>query len=130
MKTNEKISGALTRKQEAAITALLAQPSMKDAAASAGVSVPTLWRWLQNDDFQSAYMKARRESVRQAVAHLQQASGEAVDVLREVMNGKEATAAARVSAARAIIEFAIKAVEVEDLAERVKQLEALLEPKK
>jgi hypothetical protein len=125
MKTNEKISDTLTRKQESAIAALLSHPTTKDAAAAAGVSVPTLWRWLQDEDFDRAYKQARRESVRQAVAHLQRSSGEAVEVLRSVMNDDGTTAAVRVTAAKAIIEYSIKAVEVEDLAERVAELETL-----
>ncbi len=41
----------LERKTEAAIVALLAHPTMPEAAKAAGVSETTLWRWLQRDDF-------------------------------------------------------------------------------
>lgn len=120
----EKVSG-LTRNQDRAILALLSHHTMKEAAASVGVGEATLWRWLQDEDFQRAYQRARREAVRQAIANLQQASGEAVNVLSELMRDTSVPATARVTAAKAIIEYSIKAVEVEDLAERVAELEAL-----
>jgi len=117
----------LTRKQESAISALLSESKLDDAAASAGVNRATLWRWLKDEEFQRAYMAARREAVRQAVARLQQTSGEAVDTLRDVMKDTAATPAARVSAAKAILEMSIKAIELEDMAERLAALESKFE---
>ena len=113
----------LTRKQEQAIAALLAAPSVGEAAQQTGVSEPTLYRWLKHDAFQTAYRAARREVVRQAVAHLQRASGEAVHTLQAIMGNAEAPASARVSAARTVLDTAIKAVELEDLEARIAMLE-------
>ena len=118
---------SLTRKQETGIAALLAQPTMKEAAAVAGVTEVTMWRWLQDDNFQAAYMQARRESVRHAMTRLQATTGDAVDTLGEIMRDAEAPKSVRVMAAKAVIEYAIKAVEIEDMAERVGELEALFE---
>jgi len=47
--------------------------------------------------------------------------------LRDVMNDTESPASARVSAARAILEIAVKAVELEDLEARIEELERLLQ---
>jgi hypothetical protein len=41
---------------------------------------------MQQPAFREAYRRARREAVEQARARLQQASGEAVEALRGVMN--------------------------------------------
>src|SRR6185312_4812372 len=49
----------LGRKAEAAIVALLAHPTMPEAAKAAGVSETTLWRWLQRDDFRKKYREAQ-----------------------------------------------------------------------
>jgi hypothetical protein len=117
----------LTKKQEQGILALISSASTKDAALACGVSEVTLWRWLQVEEFQQAYMTARREAVRLAIARLQQTSGEAVDVLRDVMKDTTVTPAARVSAAKSILEMAFKAVEIEDLATRLAQLEQAFE---
>jgi hypothetical protein len=115
----------LTRKQEAAISALLTQGTLAESAALAGIGEATLRRWLQRDDFQAAYRRARREAVSQAVAHLQRVSGEAVDTLRAIMNDDQKPASARVTAARVILDMSIKAVELEDLEVRIAALEAL-----
>ena len=117
----------LTHKQEQAIAALLAQPTIKAAAVAAGISEATMWRWLQQNEFHTAFMQARRESVRHAVARLQSTVGDAVDTLAKIMKNAKAPYSARVTAARAVIEYSLKATELEDLAERVAELEYLFE---
>ncbi len=77
---------------------------------------------MQREDFKKAYKEARKQAVNQAIAHIQQISGEAVNTLREVMNdGAKETA--RVTAARAILELTLKAYEIEDIEERLEALE-------
>ncbi|MFA7468121.1 MAG: transposase family protein [Desulfotomaculaceae bacterium] len=113
----------LTRKQEQAIAALLLQPTIAEAARSANIGETTLWRWLQVEGFQVAYAKAKKEAVAQAVARLQQITSKAVDTLQAVMEDEEAPASSRVTAARVVLETSLKAIELEDLAARVEQLE-------
>lgn len=114
----------LTRKKEAVIVALLLEPTLEKAAARVGISESTLWRWTQLESFQAAYREARREAVSQAIGALQRASSEAVETLRDIMKDTAAPATARVSAARSILEFAIKGVEIEDILARLETLEA------
>lgn len=123
--TNQARPG-LTPRQERAILELLSRSTIEEAAKAAGVNKTTLWRWFQLEEFHTAYMKARRESVKQAFARLQRATSEAVNTLSDVMKSATSYPAARVSAAKAILEFALKAVELEDLAERVNELEQLM----
>ncbi len=82
---------------------------------------------MQQPDFQDRYRAAKRQVVEQSITRLQQVTSEAVDVLREIMLDREATASSRVSAAKAVLEMAVKAVEVEDLAARLEELERVLE---
>ena len=117
---------SLTPIQERAIIALLSHANIRTAAKAVKVDEATLWRWLQDKDFHAAYMNIRRESVSLAIARLQQASTEAVNTLKAIAKDKEASASARVMAAKAIIEYSIKAVEVEDLANRVAELETVM----
>jgi transposase-like protein len=105
---------------------LLSNSTIKRAAKAVGIDETTLWRWLQDKDFHAAYRTARRESVSQAMPRLQQVSTEAVNTLREIVKDKKQPAPSRVSAAKAILEFSIKAVEIEDMAERLAQVEAIL----
>ena len=118
----------LSRKQEALISALLTAPTLADAAHTAGIGEVTAWRWLKDSDFQAAYREARRAVVQQAITQVQRATGEAVETLRSVMQDSGSTASARVSAAKAILETAVKAVELEALEARVAALEAQGQP--
>src|SRR5919199_6633657 len=114
----------LTPKQDALIAALLSSPTIQDAAKTVGVSETTAHRWLRTDQsFTAAYLKARREAVGQAIARLQHLSSGAVAVLAQVAADKQAPASSRVAAATKILELAIKAVELEDLAARIETLE-------
>jgi len=115
------------RKQDQAIAALLEQPTISKAAKKAGVGERTLLRWLKLDDFQLAYRIARRALVSQAIAHLQQTTGEAVETLRLVMKDKSAPASAKVAAARIALDLAFKAIETEDVEQRLKALEQRFE---
>ena len=113
----------LSRKQEALISALLTTPTLTDAAQTAGIGEVTAWRWLKDPTFQAAYRDARRAVVQQAITQVQQATGEAVETLRTVMQDPEAPASAKVSAAKNILDMAVKAVELEDLEARITALE-------
>lgn len=128
MKANadSKGHGSKNHVKELAIVALLTEPTIQQSAKKANVSEVTLWRWLQQPDFQTAYKQARREVVSQATAQLQQACTEAVTTLRDVMNNKLSTASARVSAARTVLETAQKSIELEDLVDRVESIERQL----
>jgi hypothetical protein len=100
------------------------QGSLQAAAAASGINEKTLRRWLREDAaFQMAYRDARRQVVQQAIVQVQQTTGDAVETLRTVMQDPEAPASARVSAARVVLDTAIKAIELEDLEQRIVALE-------
>jgi len=119
----------LSRKQDQAIIALLQMPTIGEASKQAGIGEATLWRWLQLPEFQVRYRGAKRQAVAQAIARLQQASSEAVETLQRVMNDPETSASARVSAAKIVLDAALKGSEIEDLSARLEQLERLTEKK-
>jgi hypothetical protein len=113
----------LPRKQETAISALLSQRSLDEAAKATGVSVSTLRRWMAIPEFKEAYLKARRDAVTQGYARLQQNSGAAGAVLLKLMADPATKASTRVQAARCILEFATQSLETEDLLLRIERLE-------
>lgn len=117
----------LTGKQQKAVLALLAEPTIGEAAQAATISERTLYRWLNEPSFCQAYREARRGAVKLVTGRLQQVAGRAVTTLDEVMRDPIAPAPARVAAAKAVLELAIKAVEVEDLEARLQTLESVLE---
>ena len=112
----------LERKQELAIVALLREPTVGETAKATGISEITLWRWMQQPEFTERYRAARRQVLEQAIAQLQQASGEAVETLRR--NLTCTVASVEVRAALAIIDQAVKGAEVLDLETRIAVLEA------
>lgn len=114
-----------SRQTEAAITALLSCPTIEAAAERVRVAPATLRRWLAEDDFRRRYRAARRQVVEQAVSQLQAATGEAVGALQR--NLACGVPSAEITAAKAIIDQAIKAIELVDLAERVEALEQAAE---
>jgi hypothetical protein len=114
----------LSRKQDQVITALVTCASITEAAAHCELAEVTLRRWLKQDGFQAAYREARRAVVQHAITQVQRATGEAVETLRSVMQDADAPASARVSAAKAVLETAVKTVELEDLEARIAALEA------
>ena len=120
----------LRGKQAAALAALLAQPTVADAAHAAQVSEATVWRYLRDPTFATEYKAARREVVGHAIMRLQADAAHAAKGLREVADDIQAPATARVSAYRAIIDYAIKGVELLDHEERIAQLEELLAAQK
>jgi uncharacterized protein YjgD (DUF1641 family) len=50
----------INRKQEDAIAALLSQRNVEEAARAAKIGVRTLYRWLKDPDFDTAFRQARR----------------------------------------------------------------------
>ncbi len=113
----------LPEKQEAALLALLSHKTLKEAALAAGVSMPTLWRYLRDPVFSLRYREARRELVECAMVRLQNDAEHAAKVLRDVADDVAAPAGARVTAARTIIELSVKSVELGDLQQRIASLE-------
>lgn len=113
----------LTPKQQKAITALLDQPTLKEAASACGVNESTLWRWLQDDTFQREYRQARGQLLESTLTALQRASGDAVETLKAVMKDTTAQPSARVSAAKAVLELGLKGREILEVEERLRALE-------
>jgi AcrR family transcriptional regulator len=111
----------LTRKQERAVAALLAHPTVAQAAAAAGVSERSLYNWFKEPAFLKAYREGRRQLVEAALGQLQRATAQAVRTL--VRNLKAAKASDQVRSALGILDRAVKAVELIDLEERVAELE-------
>lgn len=114
----------LTRAQEAAILAMLSEPSIAAAAEKAGVGERTVHRWLKEDDlFVAEYRRARREAFAQAIGLTQRSATAAVGTLLRVMHDTKATWSSRVAAATQVLKFAREAIELDDLAVRVETLE-------
>jgi len=106
------------------VAELLTHPNLEAAAAAAGVSRTSAWRWMKTADFIARLRTARRDAMQRAMARLQEAAAPAVDALCKVLSLGESESA-RVSAARTILEMALRAVELGDIQERLAALETI-----
>lgn len=113
----------LGRRRERAIQALLECDSQRDAARTVGIGEVTLWRWMQELEFREALRDAKRRLLDEALTNLQRATGKAIGALVAILEDQDKPASARVTAARTILETAIKAVQFDELEARVHQLE-------
>lgn len=113
----------LSVKQERAIAALLQEPTVGKAAASAGVGERTLYRWLDMPRFADAYRKARRDAFGQAIAQTQRYAPLAVHTLVALMSDRSTPANVRASAAATLLKIGREGIEIEDLAVRIEALE-------
>ena len=111
---------------EKILSALLQTGSLTEAASVAGVSEVTIWRHLKNPSFAEKYHNARKTVLDNAIKRLQAASGEAIETLRLIMGKENASPGARVSAAKVVLEQAIKTGEIAEVLRRIELLESRL----
>jgi hypothetical protein len=111
------------RKKEEAVAALLSQRNLEEAARVAGVGVATLMRWQKLPEFQEALRRARREALSQTIGRLQQGSSAAATTLLKVMLDQNTPASTKVRAAESVMNHALRAMELEDVMERLTELE-------
>jgi len=120
----------LSTNQRRAIRALLLKSTVRAAAGQAGLSEGTLYRYLRNPVFKASLHKRQSETISAATAALSGLVGEAVETLRKVLEDKNASDAVRVRAALGILQERRRATELDELSERVSQLEDRLEKAK
>jgi transposase len=121
---NSPIAGhgaRFSRKKEEAITQLLTQRSVDEAARVTGVGTQTLYRWIRHPQFEAAYQAARRAAFGQASARLQQASGAAVSTILQILRDPFTPASTRVRAADLALSHGKAAIE-EDIVARLSEL--------
>ena len=95
----------LTPRQEEAIAALLTCASVQEAARRVQIGRTTLYRWLKDEIFLTAYHEARRQAMTWIPGRLQRLAGKAIHTLEHILDDPEAPAPARVSAAKTLLEF-------------------------
>jgi hypothetical protein len=107
------------------IAALLTARNLEEAAAAAGISRTTGWRWLRNPEVVEKFREARRDSMMRALTLLQTAAADSVRTLISVQQDDGEAGSVRVSAAKAILDTALKAAELSDIEERLEKLEQI-----
>ena len=129
MSQNDSSTKELSPNQKRALTALLSTVTVAEAAAACGLCEKTLYRYLANDLFKAELRARQDHALAGATANLDALANIAMATLRDAMEGKEVPAGVKVRAALGILPEKRKAHELDDLAERVKALEAALAEK-
>ena len=118
--------GHLNGRHDRAITALLSSTTIQEAANKADLDRSTLYRYLDDSDFERKYREARRKALNQAIGQLHAGAVDAVETLQEIMHDEDAKPADRIRAAKLVLKFAMKGAELEDLQDRLADLEEVL----
>jgi hypothetical protein len=111
----------LTRRQERAIAALLTEHTVEAAAAKARIGTATLRRWRNLPSFEHAYRLARQAILDGSVSRLVTAATKAVDKLERLLSNRNS--ALQLRAAIAIVDRAVRGVELCDFEARIRALE-------
>lgn len=116
----------LNIRQDRFLKALLETATIEAACKMAGINKTTGYKYLKDATFLAEYRKIRRESMQQVTARLQRTSEEAVAVLHEIMLDSDNSPNARVQAAKNTLDIAYRSLELDDIQERIEELESRL----
>ena len=113
---------ALPPKQERALQALLDQPTHKEAAAAAGISDTTLWRYKKDPAFARRLQEACREAFDHTVARLQHGAPEVVSILFDLARREDVAPSTRVAAIRLHLDYTLRATELQAIRAELEEL--------
>jgi len=108
-------------RKERFLVALLETPTVKEAAARAGVSERTAYRWVSDEDFAERWRAEKRRRVEASLERLEFAAGAAVECL--VRNMRCGMPSVEVRAATAVLDLGIRATELLEMEDRVRAME-------
>lgn len=117
----------LTPKMTRFVLVLASSPTITAAIKETGVAEATAYRWLKDERVKRELRDARREIMFHSVGKLISATGNAINVLTDVMNDDTQPAGSRVQAAKMILDTAINTVQADDLQEQIDALKKLKE---
>lgn len=113
----------MTPRREKALQALLVCRTRAEAAKAAGIGESTLREYMKDAEFMERYKQAFGGMVVDATRQAQQTLSPALSALREIMEDREEQASARITAARSILEYAMKLCEQTDILGQLRELE-------
>jgi len=114
----------LTKKQLRAIPLILQAKSITEGVEKAGISKTTFYEWMKNPKFKLEWTEQRKEIISLALDELKAGAGEAVRVLKELLNAE--SEAIRLKTAMGILEHISKFMDIEDIQKRLELLEEVL----
>lgn len=110
------------KNDEIIIAALMANTTVRAAAAACGISETQIYARLRNPAFKERYASARRDLLEQCAAYVQGIVGEALEKMREIMNDVNAGPQVRLNAAEAIVRSSLRLTEQADILTELAEL--------
>jgi len=117
----------LTAKQRNAIPHLVAAPSIEEAARRAACTKQTLYNWLAEPAFAAAYEQAQMRVYESGLAALRCAIEAGVSTMRELAEDAKQPGNVRCSAAKSLVEIAMRAHEQIVMADEIRELQAQMD---
>lgn len=114
----------LSRRQLKAIPIILQAKNITEGANNAGITRQTFYEWYQHPEFRTEFTRQRQEVIDLALHELKTLTGEAVDVLRNLL--KAEGEGVRLRTALGVLEHVGKFIELEDLEKRISDIERSL----
>jgi hypothetical protein len=105
------------------LVALACGATIEAASQKAGLSQATVYRRLQDPEFRKRIQQAQSDMVKRASGALTAAGMEAIKTLLSLLQSSSTPAAARLGAARAVLELGNKLRDNVDFEERLRALE-------
>jgi len=112
----------LTNRQIITIGHIVAYSTLEEARKRARISKGTLYAWLKDEDFQKELAYQRRKVINAGLDRLKYAMTKAIDNLIELM-GTVTQPGIKHRICKDIIDYGLKVIEIEDLEERLSNLE-------
>jgi hypothetical protein len=124
--TQNRTDNRLTPAQKRAIAALLSSRSVSEAADVAKIARSTLNRWLQDDTFRLALAEAEDGIIDGATRRLTSLIDKSIAALEGMLDNPQTPVFAKLRAAEAVIEHAIRLRELRSIEQRLSKLEGML----
>lgn len=118
--------GRRADKAEIVIAALLSGHRLIDVAAELNMGYRTLKDWMAADWFRSEYNAVKKQLLDGTINKLRSAGNDSVDLLHAVVLNRKLATTPRVRAARGLLELLLRAVETQDLSDRLDKLEGIM----
>jgi len=126
---NSQESAKLTARQRKAIPIVLASRDIMEGCRTAGITTTTWYMWMtRNATFKAEVDHQREAVIREALDRLKAAISEAVEELTALMRAEEKNI--RLRACGQVLDYFMKARELEDIERRLSALEKVIDGKR
>lgn len=123
--SNNPQNPTLSPKQLKAIPIILGSKNISEGVKKAKISRDTFYDWYKEPVFKAEFNRQRQEVIDTATHELKMSAGDAVRTLRELLTSDEDTI--RLRTAQILFDNILKFAELQDVQERLANIEARLE---